>query len=142
MNQYAVDMVKSHEGCRLTAYQDQGGVWTIGWGATGPDIKQGFVWTQQQADDRLVFDLAHVEQSVRSVLHVAVGLQSIGALIDFAYNLGAGALQGSTALKLINSGDHIGGAKALISWDHIGQTEIKGLLIRRFDEASLYLKGV
>lgn len=41
------------EGCRLTAYQDTVGVWTVGYGCTGPDIVAGVTWTQAHADDEL-----------------------------------------------------------------------------------------
>ena len=49
--------MQEHEGCRLKAYPDPGSQdghpWTIGYGATGPGITQGTVWTQEQADVRL-----------------------------------------------------------------------------------------
>ena len=142
MNQFATDFVKQHEGCKLIAYQDQGGTWTIGYGHTGPDVYSGVVWTQAQADNALQSDLNKAETAVRVMVDVAVGPQSIGALMSFVFNLGPAALRGSTALMLINKGDHLGGAKALVAWDHIGAVENKGLLIRRLGEALLYLQGV
>ena len=33
----AVNLIKQFEGCRLTAYQDSVGVWTIGYGTTNAD---------------------------------------------------------------------------------------------------------
>ena len=51
---HAVSLVKEFEGCRLEAYPDPGSGGdpiTIGWGATGPGIRMGVTWTQQQADD-------------------------------------------------------------------------------------------
>lgn len=52
-----VSDVKQAEGCRLVAYQDTGGVWTIGYGHTGPEVKAGLVWTQADADAALASDL-------------------------------------------------------------------------------------
>ncbi|MGE8289880.1 MAG: lysozyme, partial [Stenotrophomonas sp.] len=49
----AAALVRKWEGCRLKAYPDPasgGDPWTIGFGATGPGIRRGVVWTQQQAD--------------------------------------------------------------------------------------------
>ena len=48
-----IAQVKRDEGCRLTAYPDPlsgGDPWTIGYGATGPSIGPGTVWTQERAD--------------------------------------------------------------------------------------------
>lgn len=141
MNQIAVDFIKAHEGCKLTAYQDQGKVWTIGWGATGSDIVAGLVWTQEQADARLGTDLAKCEVAVIKLLNKRLPDRALAALDSFCYNLGSGALASSHLLQCINNGDYIGAAKAFIVWDHIGQTEIKGLLIRRLEEAALFLRG-
>jgi lysozyme len=142
MNQYAVDFIKEHEGCELTAYKDQKGVLTIGYGHTGPDVTEGLVWTQDQADGALAVDLTGAQNSVNRLLHVALTDQSKAALISFVYNLGSGSLAISDALRSINAGDYLTGARQLATWDHIGNTENKGLLIRRLSEAVLFLQGL
>lgn len=144
MNLTAINFIKAHEGCKLTAYQDQGGVWTCGWGATGTDIVNGTVWTQQQADDRLEADIEDAEICVLSLLGPGKSLSdgSMAALDSFVFNLGRGALASSHLLQCIKDGDYIGAAKAFLVWDHIGQKEIKGLLIRRMEEAALFLRGI
>lgn len=142
MNQIAIDFIKAHEGCKLAAYQDQGKVWTIGWGSTGSDIVSGLVWTQEQADARLGIDLAKCEVAVVKLLNKRLSDRALAALDSFCYNLGSGALASSHLLQCINNGDYMGAAKAFITWSHVGQTEIKGLLIRRLEEAALFLRGV
>lgn len=142
MNQYAIDLVKSHEGCKLISYQDIGNVCTIGWGATGPEITPGITWTQLQADTRLALDIAKTETAVLALLKRKLSPQSLAALDSFAYNLGPRALATSHMLQCINIGDDLGAAKAFLVWDHVGATESKGLLIRRLEEAALYLRGV
>ena len=52
-------MTKSEEGLRLTAYKDSGGVWTIGWGHTGPDVHEGLVWTREQAEEAFQRDIGN-----------------------------------------------------------------------------------
>ena len=55
----ALPDIKQEEGLRLNAYPDplsHGDPWTIGYGSTGPDIRQGVVWTQEQADAALEAD--------------------------------------------------------------------------------------
>lgn len=42
-------LVKSFEGCKLTAYEDQGGVCTVGYGHTGPDVHAGETITGDEA---------------------------------------------------------------------------------------------
>ena len=53
----ALPLIKEFEGCKLKAYRDQRGIWTCGWGATGPEITAKTTWTQEQADARLVKDV-------------------------------------------------------------------------------------
>ena len=52
-----IDLIKEFEGCRLTAYQDEVGVWTIGYGITNADksitgttIKRGLKISQSTAE--------------------------------------------------------------------------------------------
>ena len=54
--QTLLDTIRRFEGCKLKAYLCPAGVWTCGWGATGPDVVKGTVWTQEQADTRLIKD--------------------------------------------------------------------------------------
>lgn len=142
MNQVASDFIKQHEGCRLAAYQDAGNIWTIGWGSTGPDIKQGVTWTQEQADFRLEIDITKTETAINKILTRKLSAKSIAALVSFAYNLGEAALASSHMFSCVQNGDDLGAAKAFLSWDHVGQTEVKGLLIRRLEEAAIYLRGL
>ena len=63
------------------------------------------------------------------------------ALISFVFNLGEGALANSTLLKLVNARAFLAATKEFLRFDHAGGSESKGLLIRRLDEAALFLKG-
>ena len=51
-------LIKRFEGCRLTAYKPVSTekYWTIGWGHYGPDVREGQVITQTQADALLISD--------------------------------------------------------------------------------------
>lgn len=140
-NQSAIDFIKTAEGCRLEAYQDQGGVWTIGYGHTGPEVVAGLVWTQQQAEDALAVDLARHELAVHQQITFPASERQMAACISFSYNLGNTAFKGSGLLRLVNAKDWFGAAKEFIKWDHIGKAENRGLLIRRLREATLFLEG-
>lgn len=144
MNALAVAFIKEHEGCRLTAYQDSAGVWTIGYGQTGRDVTQGTVWTQEQADARLAQSAQQVEDAILRMAHTAgraLSEQQMAALISFAYNVGTISLQGSTLWTYVRNGLWLSATKEFIHWDHAAGIELRGLLSRRLDEATLFLKG-
>src|SRR5260221_4202523 len=88
INKEGLDLVKSSEGLRLDAYQDVVGVWTCGYGATGPGIGKGVHWTAQQAEDRLRSDLAKFENGVQTCLKQQVTSNQFSALLCFAYTVG------------------------------------------------------
>lgn len=140
----AAEFIKPFEKCVLTAYQgkaDKPGVITIGWGHTGPEVHLGLTWTQKQADDQLVKDLAGAETDARKYTQAAVTDQQLAALISFVFNLGGGAYSTSTLRTLINQRDWLAAAKSWIQWDHSNGVEVKGLLIRRLEEAAFFLRG-
>ena len=68
-------LIRKWEGCarrradgRIEAYPDpasaDGTPWTIGWGATGPGIGPGTVWTQAQCDARFDTDIVRYAEAV------------------------------------------------------------------------------
>lgn len=91
--QSAIDFIKAEEAKRLTAYQDGGGVWTIGYGHTGPEVKRGYTITDAQADSDLDKDLATAQQRLAGVVNASIINEltehQYGALISFVLNLGA-----------------------------------------------------
>jgi GH24 family phage-related lysozyme (muramidase) len=115
-------LISVFEGCRLQAYRDTGGVWTIGYGHTGRDVNQDTKWTQQQADEQLAKDQAHLFQMV-----AGRPLLEAGALVSFGYNCGAGALARV-----------LGGQASLDDFvhDRLGHT-LPGLVSRRRLERTL-----
>jgi len=133
-----VELVKQFEGCRLQAYQDQGGVWTVGYGATGYGIGQGTVWTQAQADSQLLIRLNAVSNQVTAAVGQRVNQNQFDALVSLCYNIGAGAFRGSTLVRLINGRDYAGAADEFLKWDKVKQQADAGLLRRRMAEKSLF----
>jgi lysozyme len=134
-----INLVKKHEGLRLTAYKDQGGVLTIGYGHTGPDVHVGTVWTQSNANEALVKDLVTAETAINSLVTVTINQNQFDALVDFTYNLGVCNLKSSTLLKLINVSKFYLASQQFTSWDHCCGIVNAGLLTRRNEEAKLFL---
>jgi lysozyme len=126
------------EGCRLQAYQDQVGVWTIGYGHTGDDVYEGLVWTQEQADKDLREGLQKRQDAVQAMVTVDITQNQLDALTDFAYNLGVGALESSFLLKCVNAGNIDAASAQFVKWDHAGGKEVEGLLRRREAERDLF----
>lgn len=133
-------LLKQFEGCKLHAYQDSVGVWTIGWGET-LGVHKGMVWTQAQADAQLAKRYDEFEANVKKLLKVAVTENELGALTCFSYNVGIGNLGKSSVLRFLNSGKKQDAANALLSWDRAGGNVLPGLLRRRKAERDLFLKA-
>jgi lysozyme len=126
------------EGCKLIAYQDQGGVWTIGYGHTR-GVYAGMTCTQEQAVAWLLEDLALAEQNVNTHVHVPITQGMYDALVDFDFNCGSKALDSSTLLRLVNAGDKEHAANEFEKWDHVGGKVVAGLLRRRLEEKAEFL---
>lgn len=65
------------------------------------------------------------------------GEQSTGAILDFAFNCGTGALQSSTLRKRINADDVDAARTELMKWVRGGGRVLPGLVRRRAAEAAL-----
>ena len=139
VNEAGLALIREFEGCRLDAYLCPAGIPTIGYGATGPDIRMGMVWTQEQADARLVEDLARFAAGVERLVQVDLTDNQFAALVSFAYNVGLGALRDSTLLRKLNAGDYLGAADQLPRWARAGGRIMPGLTRRRAAERDLFL---
>jgi lysozyme len=137
-----MDIIQEFEGCKLTAYLCPAGVWTIGWGSTGVGVSKGVVWTQAEADERYKKDMAVFKAGVQKLVTVPVNKNQLEALASFAYNLGIGALKGSTLLKFLNAGNYQAAANQFLRWDNANGKVLAGLTRRRTAERNLFLKGV
>jgi lysozyme len=129
-SQKGLALTENFEGCRLIAYQDQTGRWTLGYGhAVG--VHQGDSCTPEQAEALLMADIAWAEAFVNHIVKVALTQGEFDALVDFTFNLGSGNLQSSTLLKLVNEGQFETAAKEFEKWDLAGGKVVAGLLRRR-----------
>lgn len=134
-------LIEGFEGCRLDPYQDTVGVWTIGYGHTGDDVYGGCGSIDQAtADQMLADDLSDFEDAVNSLCPKCTQ-QQFDALVSFSYNLGSGALRGSTLRRMHNAGNYTGAAGEFGKWNHAGGRVLAGLTRRRAAEAAVYAHG-
>lgn len=138
-----IALIKQFEGCRLTAYQDSVGVWTIGYGWTRPvdgvPVRSGMAIKQEVAERLLKTGLVSYETDVSKLAKVKMTQGQFDALVSFAYNLGARALSTSTLLKKLNAGDYRGAADEFLRWNKAGGKVLAGLTRRREAERALFL---
>lgn len=137
-SQTGLALTERFEGCRLVAYQDQVGVWTIGYGHTR-GVHEGMTCTQAQAEQWLIEDYAISEAHVNAHVTVPITQGEYDGLVDFDFNLGGAALAGSTLLRLLNAGHPDQAANEFEKWDHAGGKVVAGLLRRRLAEKSEFL---
>jgi lysozyme len=137
-----VDLIKEFEGCKLTAYKDIVGVWTIGYGSTGPDIKEGLVWTQAQAEARLLDHLEQFRADISIHVKVALNPNQLGALLSFTYNLGPGCLKMLVTNSKLNESQYEACGKRILLYNKAGGKVVAGLARRREAESKLFLTEV
>ena len=129
-------LIRQFEGCRLMPYLCPAGVWTCGWGSTGPDVVSGHPWTQEYADMRLTQDAIKFAKAALVLCPTLTGAAH-AAIADFAYNLGIGRLRASTLRRRINAGNTAGAVTELKKWTRGGGRVLPGLVARRAAEAAL-----
>lgn len=132
-------LTQRFESCKLIAYQDERGVWTIGWGHTGTNVSAGDTITQEQADALLAQDTFTAQECVSRLVRKKLNQEEFDALVDFVFNIGCGAFLRSTMLCLLNDGDMQVAAKQFDEWDWAGGSKVAGLLRRRQDETNEFL---
>ena len=131
------DAIKRFESCRLEAYRDAVGVWTIGWGSTR-GVTSGMTITQDAAERRFEDDLVPAETAVSALAKVPLTDGQFAALVSFVFNCGAGTLRTSTLLRLLNGGDYACVPAELRRFRFAHGKPLKGLALRRAAEAALW----
>lgn len=149
-------LIESYEGLILGAYDDANdhivnpgdpvkGVLTIGYGHTSaaglPKVFAGQSITKEEADQILAADLSKVEANVLDLVKVPINQNQFDALVSFQFN--TGALGKSSSLRYLNEGNYAQAAQNLLLWNkakQIGPGPIPGLVRRREDEKTLFLK--
>lgn len=149
-----VDLIKQFEGCELEAYPDPlsgGDPWTIGWGSTrnikGEPFKKGDKITQAQADTLLENSLlsSYLPQLIRIPHFSSMSEEQKGALLSFAYNLGAnfyGSPDFTTISRYLKDKDWDRIPEALLLYRNPGTNVEEGLRRRRIAEAKLWTTGL
>jgi len=139
-------IIKKFEGKRLKAYKDLGGTWTIGYGTTfnfdeNRPVRSTDVINDKTALAWLRHDIAERTAAISKLIKVPVTQNMLDSMTSLAFNIGLGAFQKSTLLRLLNNKAN----KALVAdeflkWNKVAGKEIPGLTARRKLEKDLFLK--
>ena len=145
-----IAIIKNFEGLSLSAYRDEAGIWTIGYGSTryhdgkkiGPGDKLA---NETQADALLRNTLGQYQEAVNGHVKVPLTQNQYDALVSFTYNVGTGGLEESTLLVKLNEKNYAEAAIRFLAWDKItdpktGKKIVSEILSeRRREESQLFL---
>jgi lysozyme len=143
INDAGLTLIKTFEGCRLDAYQDVAGIWTIGYGHTH-GVCAGMTLTQDQAEQALAADLSSTVAAVDRALEGAKTTDNqFAAMVALCYNIGLGNFASSTVLREHRADQTLLAANAFLMWNKSTingvLTVVAGLTNRRNAERKLYL---
>lgn len=103
------------------------------------------MWTEAAADADLTGRLADLELKLWALARVPLTAQQLAALMSLVYNIGLGAFENSTLLKLLRQSDYHGAADQFLRWNKAtvnGQkVVVAGLVSRRERERAVFLQG-
>ena len=138
-----LNLIKKFEGCRLTAYKDSKGVWTIGYGTTSADktitgmtIRQGLQISKETAETwfRKAIDKKYGPEVEKYNGIYKWNQNEFDALVSFAYNIGS-------IDKLTAKGSRTRAeiADKIPEYNRSGGQVLAGLTRRRKEELALFL---
>lgn len=137
ISERGLNLIKSYEGCRLTAYRCPANVLTIGWGHT-KNVYEGMSITQDEADRLLVEDVQVYANAVNKyVSKFNFNQNQFDALVSFAYNCGIGSLD--AVMSCCNTKQEI--AEEFKLYNRGGGVVLAGLVRRREEEYQLFMSG-
>jgi lysozyme len=145
INDAGLELIKSFEDFETEPYQDEGGVWTIGYGHTHGVTENTPSITEPEAAELLRKDLEEFGGYVLEEISVPLNDNQFSALVSLCENCGTAPLSEGLG-QLLNKANYQEAADHFLLWDkeHIdGELlVVDGLLRRRKAERALFLSPV
>lgn len=152
MSSHGLELLEQWEGFKTTVYKDSAGLPTIGVGhlLTKSELSSGKITingvpvsyenglTEQQVTDLLAQDVKPAAAAVNGNVKVDLDQNQFDALVSFTFNVGVGAFNGSTLLKVLNQGQYDQVPTQLLRWTRAGGQVVQGLVNRRNNEIKLW----
>lgn len=139
----AADFVAPFEGFEPETYVCPGGVLSFGYGSLlkhYPSVELPI--TKERAKVYLMKDLASALLTVDRLVDVRLNINQTVALVSFVHNVGSGAFERSTLLKVLNQGNYTQAAEEFSRWNKAKGVTLRGLIRRREAERDLFLTPV
>lgn len=135
-----LSLLREFEGCVLHSYQDDGGVWTIGFGET-LGVGPGMVWTREQAEERLRLRAAGFLESILKDCPQLLQepKNRVAACGSLTYNIGKDAFHISSVRRLTQRKEYLRAADSFLLWNKVKGRVNQVLVRRRKKERALYL---
>ena len=113
-----LDLIRSFEGFRASAYKDSAGHLTIGYGhKVLPEEDFTKDISTEEAETLLQQDVLIVEDAIDDFVKVPLNKNQRDALASWTYNLGRTALATSTLLKVLNAGNYDAVPEQILRWN-------------------------
>ncbi|WP_312951547.1 lysozyme [Superficieibacter sp.] len=137
-----VELIKKYQGLSLEQYQDERGMWIIGYGHmiacyenfAGP-------LTPETADALLMLDIQRCQCLIQQCLEISLTQPQYDAVVSLALSCGNEAFYQSPILKHINAGDF---DRALAEWEKaivLNGRKVTSLTPQRQAECALFTQG-
>ncbi len=142
----AIDLIKAFEGWASRAYDDPAGYCTIGYGhliakAKCSEIQLGQfsgVLSKDDGTKLMLSDTVPARAAIERLVQSELSKEQFGALTSFVYNVGVTNFSRSTLLKTLNNQEFDVAGRELRKWTRANGKILKGLVVRRNCEASLF----
>ena len=152
MSTNGLELLEQWEGFKAKVYKDSAGLPTIGVGhlLTKSELSSGKIvingtsvdytggLTNPQVTDLLSQDVAPASKAVNTSVKVALNQNQFDALVSFTFNVGVGAFNSSTLVKVLNQGQYNQVPTQLLRWTRAGGKVVQGLVNRRQNEINLW----
>lgn len=139
----ALSLIAGFESFRSKAYPDPpgSGKYSIGYGhqiRPGDGLSWDSILTESKGYSLLSDDVQTAVDCVYSSVQVPLNNNQKAALISLAYNIGCAGFQGSTLLRVLNTGDYETASAEFSRWIYSGGVINETLVSRRAQEQSLF----
>jgi lysozyme len=144
LNNDGYRLISKHEGFRSKAYLCPAKIATIGYGNTYyPDGTRVTLLdkeiTEQQAFEMFKEIADRFAKKVSRLVTSPINQNQFNALVSFSYNVGLANFMKSTLLKKVNVNHNDASiTNEFMKWNKAGGKELRGLTLRRKDEALIY----
>lgn len=140
LSEQGLEFIKGWEKFRAKPYNDGTGTITVGYGHAMTKEEQDNIKqvTEEEALKLLAIDVEEAEEAVRELIEVDLSQNQFDSLVSFTFNVGGGALEGSTLRKLLNKGFYGTVADQMQRWVNADGKKLQGLVRRRRAEGVLF----